>query len=783
MLARLQPLLDVLKAQGRGERFSDAAPALMPFLQRLQAAFVIRHNADCLDGGISFVRDYARLRARLADRARFFQLNNALGEPLDSALETFDPTTAGLLTNFTRAFREQPLAEAATTCSADLAHLSAILNHTTDNGSHSDLSLAQFQLRTCVDLLQNSNAAGDCDRLTPLFNKLGLPVMKGNPAFEGSQTIKATGQFESVPGLTTLQLSQGGRYLRGFLQVNAPGATSWHHRIDGLLTAESSTAVEFAIVESDDDVTLDPDHVRRTGTLRVSLQDGQPVADLTTRAIGKLAGLQPASSNVRYRRTSPDPAWSRRIAAALTGEAREVFEAQQLAPLHSRQVMELNSLVQGVAGAVDTYLKSDNILAVRTAEVTNVNARIGGVLSAVGTQQIPVARQIFRQLLTRANITAEGVTLSAWNWLRVIFTRHAQDDFLLVQAFSAFMGSELNALTAGNAFRYKISISTLTEDSKNVTAFVIEKRAASAPDTSPPAATLRLVGAFFQGGIGPSASFGPSFGNSEIEVFSNIDYTGPSLSGPLMILGGTAGAGTFNILFNSFSFSAGAIFLYGNGTLPPLAVPLPTFSTGDFTLSVGAQLNFAAGFISTVNPGTPASEFSLVTEPLKQVFTGDAGSEGAAFFDLNLATLRPCGRFSLRELTAEYRAIFESVDSTVSILGFTDSSGGETFNATLSRQRAETVKQSLVAMIGAQHFKVPADRFRALGLGENPSRNLPAAGVTLTPEEAALVQRKRQLLGPPLPDGTKDQRWRSVNVLLNNLITVEISLPAKEVAP
>ena len=108
-----------------------------------------------------------------------------------------------------------------------------------------------------------------------------------------------------------------------------------------------------------------------------------------------------------------------------------------------------------------------------------------------------------------------------------------------------------------------------------------------------------------------------------MEVFSNIDYTGPSLSGPMLLLAGGAGAG---IGFNSISFNAGCFFLYGNGSLPPFAVPLPAVSTGDQELSLGAEINFGAGIVNAVDPGTPLAQFSLVAEPSKKTFTSSSNT-------------------------------------------------------------------------------------------------------------------------------------------------------------
>jgi outer membrane protein OmpA-like peptidoglycan-associated protein len=349
-----------------------------------------------------------------------------------------------------------------------------------------------------------------------------------------------------------------------------------------------------------------------------------------------------------------------------------------------------------------------------------------------------------------------------------------------------FMGPEIDALSSANAFRYSIRVEKtglevdagLASVGASGVIIEIDKRLASSPPNSPPVSSIILGGGFGQGGVGPGLNFGGGTGNDNSEVFTSIDYSEASLSGAIMLLGGTASVG---VGVTSGSKNAGFLMLYGNGTLPPLAIPLPATSTGDNEVGAGLSINFGLGTIGGLSQVTDPQQFSLVTEPVRRSFTAETGTEGSVHFDLGLAVLRPCGRFGLRELVAEFRAIFENPQSTISILAFADPSGTEQFNADLSQDRAATVRTALIRMMGRQPedpaLPAPLSRIRAFGLGEFPARGLTSpAEAQMNVPERALVARKKALFAPPLLDGIKDKRWRTVTVLLNNLITVDLQV-------
>jgi hypothetical protein len=127
-------------------------------------------------------------------------------------------------------------------------------------------------------------------------------------------------------------------------------------------------------------------------------------------------------------------------------------------------------------------------------------------------------------------------------------------------------------------------------------------------------------------------------------------------------------------------------------------------------------------------------------------------------------------------------AIFESEDASISILGFTDATGpadpaeSDVFNLELSQQRAETVKV-LLADLAGNRFSVKPENFRAIGLGRYPAMGRTGPpGVSLTEVEAAFVEQKKAELGT-LSHGQGSQAWRTVSIILNNLVRIDLSGP------
>jgi outer membrane protein OmpA-like peptidoglycan-associated protein len=77
-------------------------------------------------------------------------------------------------------------------------------------------------------------------------------------------------------------------------------------------------------------------------------------------------------------------------------------------------------------------------------------------------------------------------------------------------------------------------------------------------------------------------------------------------------------------------------------------------------------------------------------------------------FDVNSATVKPSFKPSL----AKVADVLKRYDSKMTVVGYTDSTGSESYNQQLSQRRAEAVRGELVG------DGVPAERLSAIGRGE-----------------------------------------------------------------
>jgi outer membrane protein OmpA-like peptidoglycan-associated protein len=99
------------------------------------------------------------------------------------------------------------------------------------------------------------------------------------------------------------------------------------------------------------------------------------------------------------------------------------------------------------------------------------------------------------------------------------------------------------------------------------------------------------------------------------------------------------------------------------------------------------------------------------------------GVDEKVLFDTDKATVKPTAADALKQITASINQRYAGKD--VRILGFADSRGDKSYNRDLSKQRAEAVKNYLVAT-----NKMPADRVSTEAFGEEQpaASNATAAG-------------------------------------------------------
>jgi outer membrane protein OmpA-like peptidoglycan-associated protein len=81
-------------------------------------------------------------------------------------------------------------------------------------------------------------------------------------------------------------------------------------------------------------------------------------------------------------------------------------------------------------------------------------------------------------------------------------------------------------------------------------------------------------------------------------------------------------------------------------------------------------------------------------------------------FDTNSSVIKPAA-YASGEISRVAQILNKYSDTTIKVVGYTDSTGSETYNQQLSEQRANSVKNALVVQ------NVQASRITALGMGES----------------------------------------------------------------
>nr|WP_317631679.1 OmpA family protein [uncultured Flavobacterium sp.] len=116
---------------------------------------------------------------------------------------------------------------------------------------------------------------------------------------------------------------------------------------------------------------------------------------------------------------------------------------------------------------------------------------------------------------------------------------------------------------------------------------------------------------------------------------------------------------------------------------------------------IGKKMDNQAREIKETVPGV---EVERIGEGIKLVL-----GENAVQFDFNKASLTAKAKTNLDKLTAVFK---DYADTDIVIYGYTDSKGADDYNLNLSKQRANSVKDYLVAK------GLKASRFTVQGLGE-----------------------------------------------------------------
>jgi outer membrane protein OmpA-like peptidoglycan-associated protein len=116
-------------------------------------------------------------------------------------------------------------------------------------------------------------------------------------------------------------------------------------------------------------------------------------------------------------------------------------------------------------------------------------------------------------------------------------------------------------------------------------------------------------------------------------------------------------------------------------------------------------------------------------------------------FDTNSSVIKPAA-YASGEIDRVAQILNKYPDTTIKVVGYTDSTGSETHNQQLSEQRANSVKNALVVK------NVNASRITALGMGEsNPIADNATEGGRQLNRRVAIIIEPTQQAGQNQPQG------------------------------
>ena len=116
-------------------------------------------------------------------------------------------------------------------------------------------------------------------------------------------------------------------------------------------------------------------------------------------------------------------------------------------------------------------------------------------------------------------------------------------------------------------------------------------------------------------------------------------------------------------------------------------------------------------------------------------------------FDTNSSVIKPAA-YASGEIDRVAQILNKYPDTTIKVVGYTDSTGSETHNQQLSEQRANSVKNALVVK------NVQAGRISALGMGEsNPIADNATEGGRQLNRRVAIIIEPTQQAGQAQPQG------------------------------
>ncbi len=770
-LERVETVFDLLRQSTRELRAADA-PAGFPILESLlqsQPFLAARHQEEAAR---ALARQDAALAAKvLRDRVRLFELYQKFGVPLPSAAGTFTPVIADFVVQY------EPLL--ARTLSAlepgarvgsftdFLIRLQGIKEAVTDPAALDPLISGALARMSRINNSFASLLAGDpkCDSLEQELVARGEAVMAEPLGYEGQQVPPLSGKYQSILGTRprrTLQVNAGGRFFQANLQFHNPGSPLHRFELRGMLARETATTAEYSYLR------IDPatDRIITTGTLTAATSNGATVISLKDRSGGTSV----------FVRTTTLPAYAAKVIDLFSGEARQMIEAQQRSPLHSEEVDRIADAAEEAKKYIRDHLRPFASDGEQLAAAVNLERLIRETGEALADEHTPFVRLIFRLRLSRdypsvAEPAIDDADLTYHNWLLFVFNDHRA----IMPKTAAMLGLVPDTIDVSELFTYDVKVQTSVFSGDVVGVGVGSGlMTVEVLKTAPGGAqsTFRVKGPVGQAGAGPGVKVSVLISNDNFTFKSPFNYQVGDFAGPVSMTGGSATVAALA----GVQVSLGAVTLFGAGNLPPVSY-MPDVVDFVFGAGIGAGIDQGFGILTTEAAFDATQNFNQTVglSPTRFEAKGQGTFDTATDFRVDSAVINECGWQNLREFVAEYRSIFASETAQVLVVGMTDTTASDQYNLTLSQNRANSVRDALLAVMGP-FDTMPDGRVFALGLGElAASSNVPLSAF---PNNAVrtLVEFLRTK-NPTVANNVDAPEWRRVVIIINDLVTTEVGHP------
>ena len=533
-------------------------------------------------------------------------------------------------------------------------------------------------------------------------------LKKADAPMPEQTSFDITGHYEVINPTEdtriTIQINQAGRRIVGRWQrrVYSPGAERQFissSSLDGHLQSDTSAGLTFTYQRFTD---KEDAHLESGGTL-TAVRDGAEAQILLSGEDGSIA----------LRRTSKIPLVPtealERIRPERVGELATAFEK---APLDTREEQRISEVAPNIMRMIPKYFDTSDRRA-RSSLATQVNETVKTLFDHFADEQMPIVTHRLRQILTHITYTVKQVERPLWDWLQIIVVAdsaytEALQKRLDMQKSGVSLSEE--GMAWDHHYHWRFAVIGLSADvgiglGGMIGLFTITKRY---PDAWGPVNYRTSLGSV---SAGLSAGFQVAQ-TTENDLSSPFPWTSRNFQGPYVITSVPLG------LVSAFgvSWGQGAINFYGDGTFPVLSGDAGGFSE-ILGLYAGAELSFTAGYIVGEGQQEPVQRtqpYGLVPVDTK------LAPKSAIHFGVDEPSLTSYGRDAIREFCALWRSALGNPKNTLSIDGYTSTTGGEKHNQQLSELRAQNTLQAIRDILGPA-FAIPEKQSRAVGHGKLPA--------------------------------------------------------------